>query len=195
MRIRDFDKPLEPKCVPQVFLGSLLLAIFFSVLSNSPSGLCENQLIPVPSLRTADAFPVVASLPRREREREATTGNAVPFSLLKWRILTSLPAILLCRFIIIRAGFPVLPRSLASTNFVENSIPYSMSSLHPAHFQPFLASPVYFWSHPHFRPSLPALHECVTAYATPADEMEWTNAASLVPSKLKTRTTTTKNTY
>ena len=69
MRIRDFDKPLEPKCVPQVFLGSLLLAIFFSVLSNSPSGLCENQLIPVPSLRTADAFPVVASLPRRERER------------------------------------------------------------------------------------------------------------------------------
>ena len=119
-------------------------------------------------------------------------GYPVSFSLLKWRILTSLPAILLCRFIIIRAGFPVRPRSLASTNFVENSIPYSMSSLHPAHFQPSSASPVYFWSHPHFRPSLPALHECVTAYATPAEEMEWTNAASLVPSKLKTKTTTKK---
>ena len=85
---------------------------------------------------------------------------------------TFLPASLLCKFINIRFIFLLFfrRRSLASTNFVENTVPYAILSEQPDHSNPSALRPLTVRSQPHFSRS-PLLHARVTACATPAEDM------------------------
>ncbi|TNN84600.1 hypothetical protein EYF80_005015 [Liparis tanakae] len=91
--------------------------------------------------------------------------------------LTERPASLLCRFIAERASGRF---SLASANSRDTSTPNSASSLQPPHFQPSPGGPLWWESQPHMV-DVPSAQERVTANATPADAMAWTNADSLPP--------------
>lgn len=91
-------------------------------------------------------------------------------------LFTERPASLLCLFIAERASGRF---SLASANSLETSTPNSASSLHPPHFHPSPGGPLWWESQPHMV-DVPSAQERVTANATPAEAMAWTNADSLV---------------
>lgn len=91
-------------------------------------------------------------------------------------LFTVRPASLLCRFIAERASGRF---SLASANSLDTSTPNSASSLQPPHFQPSPGGPLWWESQPHMV-DVPSAQERVTANATPAEAMAWTNADSLV---------------
>lgn len=91
-------------------------------------------------------------------------------------LFTVRPASLLCRFIAERASGRF---SLASANSLDTSTPNSASSLQPPHFQPSPGGPLWWESQPHMV-DVPSAQERVTANATPADAMAWTNADSRV---------------
>lgn len=97
--------------------------------------------------------------------------------------LTFLPALLLCRFIRLLSS---PSNSLASRNRLANLIPYPMSTLHPPHFHPEGAvaslGPLGSGAQPQ-EEMLPRAHAAVTAYATPALDIAYVNAASLEPDK------------
>lgn len=86
------------------------------------------------------------------------------------------PASLLCRFIAERASGRF---SLASANSLDTSTPNSASSLQPPHFQPSPGGPLWWESQPHMV-DVPSAQERVTANATPAEAIAWTNADSRV---------------
>lgn len=69
--------------------------------------------------------------------------------------------------------------SLASANSRDTLLPNSTSSLQPPHFQPSPGGPLWCESQPHMV-DVPSAQERVTANATPAEAMAWTNADSLV---------------
>lgn len=104
-------------------------------------------------------------------------NGEMPILLLvhAWR-LTMRPASLLCRFIAERASGRF---SLASANSLETRTPNSASSLQPPHFQPSPGGPLWCESQPHMV-DVPSAQERVTANATPAEAMAWTNADSRV---------------
>lgn len=91
-------------------------------------------------------------------------------------MFTVRPASLLCRFIAERASGRF---SLASANSLDTRTPNSASSLQPPHFQPSPGGPLWCESQPHMV-DVPSAQERVTANATPAEAMAWTNADSLV---------------
>lgn len=99
-----------------------------------------------------------------------------PCRFLIVNVFTVRPASLLCRFIAERASGRF---SLASANSLDTSTPNSASSLQPPHFQPSPGGPLWWESHPHMV-DVPSAHERVTANATPAEAIAWTNADSLV---------------
>ena len=94
-----------------------------------------------------------------------------------WVLLTSLPALLLCRFIAARGLFP---RSRAFVNCSENVLPNLILLLHPDQAQPLPVLPLRDRSQSQLS-RFPELHDAVTACATPAAVMAWTKAASLQP--------------
>lgn len=90
---------------------------------------------------------------------------------------------MLCKFINLLPAF--LPLffdffSRASTNVLENAIPYAILSEHPDHSNPSLLGPFTVRSQPHLV-SFPLEHARVTAWATPAADIACTKDASLVP--------------
>lgn len=91
-------------------------------------------------------------------------------------VFTVRPASLLCRFIAERASGRF---SLASANSLDTNTPNSASSLQPPHFHPSPGGPLWWESQPHMV-DVPSAQERVTAYATPAEAMAWTNADSRV---------------
>ena len=93
--------------------------------------------------------------------------------------LTLRPTKLLCRFIFARASFSC---SRESTNLFANLIPYTMLALQPPHSKPFLLLPLRFSSHVHSLSS-PLLHARVISCTTPAEDMAYTNALSLLAVK------------
>ncbi len=100
-------------------------------------------------------------------------------------VFTVRPASLLCRFIAERASGRF---SLASANSLETSTPNSASSLQPPHFQPSPGGPLWWESQPHMV-DVPSAQERVTANATPAEAIAWTNADSLVAERDRGRQT------
>ena len=108
-------------------------------------------------------------------------------SNIKLFILTLLPASLLCRFIRARLDLSPLARSLASTNVLLNALPNATLSEHPAHSNPSGLRPETVLSQPHWL-SCPVLQLFVTEWLTEAELNAWTNAASLVPGKITTKT-------
>lgn len=94
----------------------------------------------------------------------------------KNHVFTVRPASLLCRFIAERASGRF---SLASANSLDTSTPNSASSLQPPHFQPSPGGPLWWESQPHMV-DVPSAQERVTANATPAEAIAWTNADSRV---------------
>ena len=109
----------------------------------------------------------------------AAARRAVPVHgpVQNWVLLTSLPALLLCRFIAARGLFP---RSRAFVNCSENVLPNLILLLHPDQAQPLPVLPLRDRSQSQLS-RFPELHDAVTACATPAAVMAWTKAASLQP--------------
>lgn len=97
--------------------------------------------------------------------------------------LTIRPASLLCRFMAERASGRF---SLASANSRDTSTPNSASSLQPPHFQPSPGGPLWWESQPHMV-EVPSAQDRVTANATPAEAIAWTNADSLVAKEREKR--------
>lgn len=96
---------------------------------------------------------------------------------------TFLPASLLCKFIMTRSKdheFLHVSRSYPSTNALENWTPNLKLSLQPLHWKPALEKPRRFASQWHFL-IFPLLHSLVMELAMPAENIECTKAASLVP--------------
>lgn len=102
---------------------------------------------------------------------------------------TSRPALLLCRFIVLLICLLLLLLIL-STNLSEESInssaklnPSFTLSLQSPHFHSPLLSTLPFFDLSHLSQSgkIPALHDLVTEYATPAEVMACMNAVSFVP--------------
>lgn len=104
---------------------------------------------------------------------------------IKLIVFTERPASLLCLFIAERASGRF---SLASANSLDTSTPNSASSLQPPHFHPSPGGPLWWESQPHMV-DVPSAQERVTAKATPAEAMAWTNADSLVAKADKRRQT------
>lgn len=123
-------------------------------------------------------FPSFPSFPQHiwDQVKQQQRGRADMFTVR--------PASLLCRFIADRASGRF---SLASANSLDTSTPNSASSLQPPHFQPSPGGPLWWVSQPHMV-DVPSAQERVTAYATPADAMAWTNADSRVAETDKTKT-------
>lgn len=101
---------------------------------------------------------------------------------MKELFLTIRPASLLCLFMADRASGRF---SRASANSRDTRTPNSASSLQPPHFHPSPGGPLWCESQPHIV-DVPSAHDRVTANATPADAMAWTNADSLVARKKRT---------
>ena len=80
---------------------------------------------------------------------------------------TFLPALLLCLFMTARGLFPL---ALASVNCSENLLPNLMLLLQPDQVQPLFVTPLCERSQSQLS-VFPALHEAVTAWATPAAVM------------------------
>lgn len=96
--------------------------------------------------------------------------------------LTIRPASLLWRFMAERASGRF---SLASANSRDTRTPNSASSLQPPHFQPSPGGPLWWESQPHMV-EVPSAQDRVTANATPAEAIAWTNADSLVARERET---------
>ena len=97
----------------------------------------------------------------------------------KTRNVTFRPALLLCLFM---TALGLLPFDRASVNCSENQLPNLMLLLQPAHVQPFWVGPLGDRSQSQLW-VFPALHEAVTAWATPAAVMAYRKADSRLAKK------------